>query len=233
MSAGGIRNFPDGCLSNGQSKPWRNYNSKVNTFKYTYFMLTVLLYVHINYRIYLMMIFQAMLNFWEDIVHWAPTWNEEKTKLRIKSVKFTSFDRNQVRIQGGSQEEFQELSPDDVQGMFQSGFQGGNQGGSQGGINRVIQSANVGGFQGGSQGGFNRVIQTGNQGGNQGGFNRVIQTGNQGRRQSGVQGGNQGGLNRVIQGGNQRGINRAIQEGSQGDIEPAVDYSQVIYNVYQ
>lgn len=33
-----------------------------------------------------------MLNFWKDKSHWSSTWNEEKSTLRIKSIKFTIKD---------------------------------------------------------------------------------------------------------------------------------------------
>lgn len=32
MSVGGMKNFQDGCLSNGHLKPWRNFETKVDLF---------------------------------------------------------------------------------------------------------------------------------------------------------------------------------------------------------
>eukprot|EP00102_Acyrthosiphon_pisum_P012999 XP_008182377.1 PREDICTED: uncharacterized protein LOC100165182 [Acyrthosiphon pisum] len=62
VSVGGMNNFRDGCLSNGHLKPWRNFETK------------------------------AMLNFWKDKNYWSSTWNENKSALRVKKVKFTSSD---------------------------------------------------------------------------------------------------------------------------------------------
>lgn len=33
-----------------------------------------------------------MLNFWKDKNHWEPTWNEEKSTLRVKRISFTALD---------------------------------------------------------------------------------------------------------------------------------------------
>jgi len=33
-----------------------------------------------------------MLNFWKDRNYWASTWNDEKSALKIKRVKFTLLD---------------------------------------------------------------------------------------------------------------------------------------------
>ncbi|XP_022166764.1 uncharacterized protein LOC111031217 [Myzus persicae] len=62
VSVGGMNHFRDGCLSHGHLKPWRNFDTK------------------------------AMLNFWKDKNHWSSTWNENKSALRVKRVKFTSLD---------------------------------------------------------------------------------------------------------------------------------------------
>lgn len=38
VSVGGMNNFRDGCLSNGHLKPWRNFETKVdsrNNYLYT------------------------------------------------------------------------------------------------------------------------------------------------------------------------------------------------------
>lgn len=32
-----------------------------------------------------------MLNFWMDKAVWLPTWNDEKSTLRVKSLKFTTL----------------------------------------------------------------------------------------------------------------------------------------------
>ncbi|KAL4131837.1 hypothetical protein QTP88_009086 [Uroleucon formosanum] len=62
VSVGGMTNFRDGCLSNNHLKPWKNFDIK------------------------------AMLNFWKDRNHWAATWNDERSSLKVKRVKFTLLD---------------------------------------------------------------------------------------------------------------------------------------------
>ncbi|XP_026809559.1 uncharacterized protein LOC113551491 [Rhopalosiphum maidis] len=59
VSVGGMKNFQEGCLSNGHLKPWTNLDNK------------------------------AMLNFWKDRNHWLPTWSDDKSALRVKQVKIT------------------------------------------------------------------------------------------------------------------------------------------------
>lgn len=34
-----------------------------------------------------------MLNFYQYKFQWSPTWNEEKSTLRVKSVKFTTKEK--------------------------------------------------------------------------------------------------------------------------------------------
>lgn len=36
-----------------------------------------------------------MLNFWKSMDHWASTWNEKKSILQLKSVKFKTRKTNQ------------------------------------------------------------------------------------------------------------------------------------------
>ncbi|XP_060850898.1 uncharacterized protein LOC132929522 [Rhopalosiphum padi] len=62
VSVGGMKNFPDGCLSNNRLKPWKNFDTK------------------------------AMLNFWKDRNQWISTWDDEKSTLKVKSIKFTEED---------------------------------------------------------------------------------------------------------------------------------------------
>lgn len=62
VSVGGMTNFPDGCSSNGRLKPWKNFDTK------------------------------AMLNFWKDRYNWISTWNDEKSSLKVKRIKFTEQD---------------------------------------------------------------------------------------------------------------------------------------------
>nr|WON00871.1 beta-1,3-glucan-binding protein [Arma chinensis] len=51
LSVGGMKDFPDDCLSNGHPKPWKN-----NAVK-------------------------AMVNFWKDKDHWFPTWSDKSAFL--------------------------------------------------------------------------------------------------------------------------------------------------------
>lgn len=61
ISAGGVRDFPDNCNNNGRLKPWINFEVK------------------------------ATAKFWQDRVHWLPTWNGEDATLRVDSVKVTAI----------------------------------------------------------------------------------------------------------------------------------------------
>ncbi|CAH1400515.1 unnamed protein product [Nezara viridula] len=51
LSVGGMKDFPDDCVSGGHPKPWRNEAVK------------------------------AMVNFWQDREHWLPTWSDKSTFL--------------------------------------------------------------------------------------------------------------------------------------------------------
>ncbi|XP_050420558.1 uncharacterized protein LOC126833331 [Adelges cooleyi] len=64
LSVGGMTRFPDGCLSNGHLKPWKNFDTK------------------------------ALVNFHRDKNHWEPTWSPDKSILRVQSVKITSWARH-------------------------------------------------------------------------------------------------------------------------------------------
>ncbi|KAE8573477.1 Putative Beta-1,3-glucan-binding protein [Halyomorpha halys] len=57
LSVGGMKDFPDNCLSGGLPKPWKNEAVK------------------------------AMVNFWLDRKNWLPTWSDDKSLLLIDEVQ--------------------------------------------------------------------------------------------------------------------------------------------------
>lgn len=63
VGVGGIQRFPDGSLSQGLPKPWRNPSPK------------------------------AMLSFWKAKNQWFPTWKGKDTALQIESVKVWSLGK--------------------------------------------------------------------------------------------------------------------------------------------
>ncbi|XP_050537386.1 uncharacterized protein LOC126903300 isoform X2 [Daktulosphaira vitifoliae] len=61
VSVGGMVRFPNNCQSNSHAKPWKNDDIK------------------------------ALINFWRDNTYWFPTWNHEKSVLRVQSLQFTPW----------------------------------------------------------------------------------------------------------------------------------------------
>lgn len=56
VSVGGMREYPDNCISSGRIKPWTN------------------------------MAVKGLLNFWQDRNNWQPTWDENKSALQIDHI---------------------------------------------------------------------------------------------------------------------------------------------------